>query len=119
MLLKFYIILRGKAEEAGSTDVAEPIQPARMWSQMHAGEIPVDGVYGALWESSFLLLSLKYKKTRKKAGAPRDRQQTTTVIANKATGLWNIKTLGVRKKKCHCGLFFAGSFYCYRYDKFS
>jgi len=39
-----------------------------------AGEIAADGVHGALWESSFLLLSLKYKKTRKKAGAPRDRQ---------------------------------------------
>jgi hypothetical protein len=40
-----------------------------------AGEIAADGVYEALWESSFLLLSLKYKKTRKKAEAPMDRHQ--------------------------------------------
>ncbi len=31
-----------------------------------AGEIAADGVYGTLWESNILLLSLKYKKTRKK-----------------------------------------------------
>ena len=34
------------------------------------GEIDADGVYGALWERSFLLLSLKQKKTRQKWELP-------------------------------------------------
>ncbi len=77
-----------------------------------AGEIVANGVYGALWESSFLRLSLKYKKTRKKAGAPRDRHQTATDIA-KATGIWHIKQWEL-EKNATAGSFFAGSFYYHR-----
>jgi hypothetical protein len=73
-----------------------------------AGEIAADGVYGALWESSFLLLSLKYKKTRKKAGAPRDRQHTATAIA-KATGLWHIKHWEQGRRNATAGSFLRGA----------
>ena len=73
-----------------------------------AGEIAADGVYGAFWESSFLLLSLKYKITRKKAGAPRDRQQPATAIA-KATGLWHIKHWELGRRNVTAGSFLRGA----------
>jgi hypothetical protein len=73
-----------------------------------AGEIVVDGVYGALWESIFLLLSLKYKKPRKKAGAPRDRHHTATAIA-KTTGLWHLKHWEQGRRNATAGSFLRGA----------
>ena len=47
-------------------------------------EIVEDGGYRALWESSFLLLSLKYKKPNETAEALKNRLQAAIAIAKAA-----------------------------------